>query len=135
MSKYDAIFLDLCKSPEMVFCSYLFRILDTQGTAFLLSFGYTCVVTCYCEQNKIASKQFIKKFHQFTGDKYNIAVKWLMKKVKSLCPLKDCNLHPSIYIYKDVCSCGETYIGETIHNVEEHWSEHNSADNKWEPDV
>ena len=49
---------------------------------------------------------------------------------EELCPLKDCNLHPSIYIYKDVCSCGETYIGETIHNVEERWSEHKSADNK-----
>ena len=32
-----------------------------------------------------------------------------------------------------VWSCGETYIGETIRNVEEHWSEHNSADNKSEP--
>ena len=31
----------------------------------------------YCEQNKIASKRFIKKFHQFTGGKYDMAVKWL----------------------------------------------------------
>ena len=30
-------------------------------------------------------------------------------------------------------SCGETYIGETIRNVEERWSEHHSADNKSEP--
>ena len=30
-------------------------------------------------------------------------------------------------------SCGETYIGETISNVEERWSEYNSADNKSEP--
>ena len=36
-------------------------------------------------------------------------------------------------IYKDICSCGETYIGETIRNVEERWSEHKSADNKSEP--
>ena len=35
----------------------------------------------YCEQNKIASKRFIKKFNQFTGDKYDIAVKWSTKKV------------------------------------------------------
>ena len=34
---------------------------------------------------------------------------------------------------KGICSCGETYIGETIRNVEERWSEHNSADNKSEP--
>ena len=76
----------------------------------------------YCEKDEIASKRFIKKFHQFTGDKYDIAVKWLAKKVKSLFPLKDCNLHPSCKIYKGVCSCGETYIGETIRNVEERWS-------------
>ena len=36
-------------------------------------------------------------------------------------------------IYKGVCNCGETYIGETIRNVEERWSEHHSADNKPEP--
>ena len=29
MSKFDAIFLDLCKSPEMVFCLYLSGILET----------------------------------------------------------------------------------------------------------
>ena len=44
MSKFDAIFLDLCKSPEMVFRLYLFGILETQGTA-LISLRYTCVVT------------------------------------------------------------------------------------------
>ena len=87
----------------------------------------------YCEQNEIASKRFIKKFHQFTGEKYYIAVKWLTKKVESLFPLKDRNLHPSYKIYKGICSCGETYIGETIRNVEERWSEHNSADNKSKP--
>ena len=68
---------------------------------------------------------------KFTVDK--IAVKCLTKKVKSLFPLKDHNLHPSCKIYKGICSCGETYIGETIRNVEERWSEHNSADNKSEP--
>ena len=62
-----------------------------------------------------------------------MAVKWLRKKVKSLFPLKDRNLHPSCKIYKGICSCGETYIGETIRNVEERWSEHNSVDNKSEP--
>ena len=54
----------------------------------------------YFEQNEIASKWFIKKLHQFTGDKYDIAVKWLTKKVKSYFPLKDRNLHPSFKIYK-----------------------------------
>ena len=86
----------------------------------------------YCEHNEIASKQFTKKFHQFTGEKYDIAVKWLMKKVKSLFTLKDWNFRPSCKIYKGVCSCGETNIGETIGNVEERWSEQNSVDNKSE---
>ena len=86
----------------------------------------------YCEHNEIASKQFTKKFHQFTGEKYDIAVKWLTKKVKSLFTLKDWNFHPSCKIYKGVCSCGETNIGETIGNVEERWSEQNSVDNKSE---
>ena len=55
-----------------------------------------------------------------------------MKKVKWLVTLKDRNLRPSCKIYEGVCSCGETCIGETIGNVEERWSEHNSVDNKLE---
>ena len=38
MSKFDAIFRDLCKSPEMVFRLYLFRILETQGKVFYFLF-------------------------------------------------------------------------------------------------
>ena len=53
-------------------------------------------------------------------------------KVKSLFPSKDRNIHPPCKIYKGVCNCGETYIGETIRNVEERQSEHNSAGNKSE---
>ena len=87
----------------------------------------------YCEQNEITSKRFIKKFYQFTGEKYDMAVKCLTKKVKSLFLLKDRNLHPSYKIYKGICSFGETYIGETIRYVEERWSEHNIVDNKSEP--
>ena len=63
-----------------------------------------------------------------------MAVKWLTKKVKSLLPLNNRNLYPSCKIYKSKCSCGESYIDETIHNIEELWSKHNSADNKSEPD-
>ena len=71
----------------------------------------------YCEQNKIASKRFIKKFHQLTEEKY--IVNWLTKKLKSFFPLKDCNLHQSSIHYKGICSYGVTNIGETICNVEE----------------
>ena len=38
MSKFDAIFVDLCKSPEIGFRLYLFGILETQGTVLLFSF-------------------------------------------------------------------------------------------------
>ena len=70
---------------------------------------------------------------KFTSEKYDNAVKWLTKKVKSLFPLKDGSQHPSCKIYQGIYGCGETYIGETILNVEERWSKHNSADNKSEP--
>ena len=52
---------------------------------------------------------------------------------KIIFPLKDCNLHPSCKIYKGLCSCGETYIGEPICNGEGRSSDHNSADNKSGP--
>ena len=45
MSKFDPTFWDLCKSPEIVFPLYRFGILETQGTVFLISFPYICVVT------------------------------------------------------------------------------------------
>ena len=45
ISKFDSIFLDLCKSTEIVFGLYHFRLLKTQGTAYLFFFWYTCVDT------------------------------------------------------------------------------------------
>ena len=36
-------------------------------------------------------------------------------------------------IYKDVCTCGESYIGETIRNVEVRWDEHYNPVNKSNP--
>ena len=63
----------------------------------------------YCEQIEIASTRFIKKFHQFIVEKYHFVVKCLIKKVKSLLQLKDCNIHPSCKICKGTCTCGETH--------------------------
>ena len=37
----------------------------------------------YCEENKNASKYFIKKFEAFTNQRYRIAIKWITRKVKS----------------------------------------------------
>ena len=86
--------------------------------------------TVLCEQSEIASKQFIKKLHQFKSEKCNSALNWLTKKVKSLFTLKGCNLHTPCKIYNGTVISGDTYI---IRNVEKCWQEYNSHDNKSEP--
>ena len=60
----------------------------------------------YCPKNEEFSKSFMKKFDVFTDNKYDIHIKWITKKVKSC------------VIYEGVCSCQESYIGETVRNVE-----------------
>ena len=46
----------------------------------------------YCLKNEILSKQIIKKFDQFTNDTFDVEIKWLIKKVKTLFKVKDINL-------------------------------------------
>lgn len=87
----------------------------------------------YCEKNEEISKNFIRKFHKFTGNAYTLCIKWNTKKVKSLLSLKSKNPHPSCKIYYGECNCGETYIGETARNVEVRWKEHNSLQGSSEP--
>ena len=53
-------------------------------------------------------------------------IKWLTKKVKTLFRVKDKSLHQASKIYKGFCSCGKSYISETIRNVEVRWDEHNN---------
>ena len=38
--------------------------------------------------------------------------------------LKDKVMHLSCVIYKGICSCGETHVGETIRNCKINWNEH-----------
>ena len=49
---------------------------------------------------------------------FDVQIKWLSKKVKTLLKVKDKSLHQTCKIFKDICSCDESYIGETIRNVE-----------------
>ena len=58
-------------------------------------------------------------------------IEWLTKKVKTLFRVKDKSLHQACKIYKGVCSCGESYIGET--NVEIRWNEHYNPMKKSNP--
>ena len=43
----------------------------------------------YCEDNENASKVCLKRIHNFTHDKFDIAIKWKTKKVRQLFSLKD----------------------------------------------
>ena len=75
----------------------------------------------------------MNKFHTFTNNTFDVAIKWMTKKVKQLFNLKSRNPHPSCKIYEGVCSCGDKYIGETKRNVEIRFSEHNDPRKKSEP--
>ena len=87
----------------------------------------------YCESNEKVSKNFIKRFKDFTNDKYDVRIKWLTRKVGSLFPLKDRVSQASCKIYMGTCSCGEAYIGETKRNVETRWKEHENPKFNTEP--
>ena len=52
---------------------------------------------------------------------------------KYLFPLKDKDLHHACKIYKGICSCESTYVGETKLNVEVRYSEHNQPSGKSKP--
>ena len=41
--------------------------------------------------------------------------------------MKSKNRHPSSVICEGVCSCQESYIGETVRNVEIRWQEHDDT--------
>ena len=57
----------------------------------------------FCENNEIKSKHFLKKFHRFTKDHFEVAIKWKTRQVKTLFPLKGKSIHPSCVIYKGTC--------------------------------
>ena len=79
-----------------------------------------------CEISKINSKDFLMKFHRFTKDLFEVAIKWKTRQVKTLFPLKEERILLSCVFYKGTCSFGETYIGGTIRNASIRWEEHNN---------
>ena len=87
----------------------------------------------YCPKNEEFLKRFMKKFDVFTDKKYDLPIKWITKNVKQLFKLKSRNPHLSCVIYEDVCSCQESYIGETVRNVEIRWQEHEDTQKDSEP--
>ena len=87
----------------------------------------------YCPKNEEFSKRFMKKFDGFADNRCDIPIKWITKKVKQLFKLKSRNTHPSCVIYEGVCSCQESYIGETVRNVEIRWKEYEDTQKDSEP--
>ena len=80
----------------------------------------------YCLNSRSTSKQFIKTIDKFAKDMFEVRITWLTKKLKTLFRVKDKSLHYACKIYKGVCSCGESSIGETIRNDEVRWDEYNN---------
>ena len=63
----------------------------------------------------------------------DLRIKWLTRKTKKFFKLKDKCVHTASKIYHGICSCGETYIGKTIRNLETRWNEHNMPSEKSNP--
>ena len=55
---------------------------ETAKESTLLEFSY-------CLQNEVVAKRFLSQFHQFTNQKFEVTIKWIIKKIKSLFSLKD----------------------------------------------
>ena len=70
------------------------------------------------EENKNVFKYFFRKFDTFTNYRYRIAIKWLIRKLKSLFKVKSKNLHPFNVINSSKYSCGEENIEEIERNAE-----------------
>ena len=87
----------------------------------------------FCFQNERILHRFLKRFHLFTDNKFELRIKWITKKVRTLFKLKDRNPYPSCVIYEGVCSCNKNYIGETDRNAKTRWAEHNNITKDSEP--
>ena len=58
---------------------------------------------------------------------FDVRIKSLTKKLKTLFRVQDKSLEQDCKIYKGVGSCGKSYIAETIKNVEVRWNEHSKS--------
>ena len=73
------------------------------------------------------SKRFISKLQTFTNGKVRFNIIWNTRKIQPIFNNKDKVQHLSCVIYKNVCSCGADYIGETIRIVKIRWNDHESG--------
>ena len=87
----------------------------------------------FSQNNEIKSKHFLKKFHHFTKNNFDITISWETRKIQTLFHLKDKKLYPACKIYYGICECGEDYIGKTKRNTITRWSEHDNVTKDSEP--
>ncbi len=75
----------------------------------------------------------VYKLNIFTDWRFMFITLWQTRKIKSLFNLKDKNGHKSNVIYRAVCNCGKTYIGETKRNFTVRRAEHENKTHNSEP--
>ena len=80
----------------------------------------------FCQNKEIKPKHFLKKFHHFAKNKFDITISWETRKIQTLFHLKDKMLYAVCKIYYGVCECGEDYISETNRNTITRWSKHDN---------
>ena len=86
----------------------------------------------FCISNENTIKRVLDKLQSFVHHKFDTAVKWSNKKIRSLFCLIDKNLHPACKIY-EICSYSANYIGETKRNVETWWNKHENPNKDSKP--
>ena len=87
----------------------------------------------YCQQNEEDVKKFINHLTIITKEKFQFIVLWTTSAMQSLFLIKGEVCHISCVIYQGICSCGATYIGETVRKASIRWSEHNNINCNSEP--
>ena len=87
----------------------------------------------FSSKNEKCSAYFTNKLVSFTSGKFNFNVVWNTRNIPSLFPLKDKVQHLNCVIYKGICSCGKTNVGETIRNCKIRWDKHNDVNENSEP--
>ena len=63
------------------------------------------------------------KFYNFNNNSFRIVITKKTRTIQSLFALKDKNDYKSCVVYKEDCSCGSSYNGETKCNAEVRWDE------------
>ena len=87
----------------------------------------------FCLKNEKIIRKYLDTVEEFTGFSIKVTYSWITTKARSLFPIKDKLNHHHHVIYKGVCSCKNTYIGETKRNSVIRWKEHESLSGTSEP--